>query len=482
MADYGVTDQGFVLKRYDVILDEIQTSVSIALGFDVSQNPQSLLNAALLVPFADKIASLWEVAQDSYYAKYPATASGVNLDNACQYGNVYRESATHTTYNIHVTAVDGTTIPKDSIIASTTNPVVKLTCVQDTEVSRSACHAIVIRTVVQEEATYTITFNDQAYSYDASDSDDEATILGELMELLAADLDEYTLELGEDDGYLYITDTSNARDNEIVLSENLTTETVTSCVYYYTEDYGEVYLPVGAITVIVSNVTDMISVYNAIDPEMGRQTETDTELRLSYLDKIYNSASSQCEAIESYILSEIEDTKAVRCYENATDEYDDYGRPPHSIEVIVDGGNEDEIAAAILKKKAGGINTFGDNEVSVLGAYGDTITIRYNRPESVYVWVNITITQGSVNISSDYEDTVKEIILETTDMTIGDDFLSQSYISAIYEAFPGIQYVDIKVATGTASALEEDYYSGNVSISERQIADLDSARIEVTLV
>lgn len=482
MADYGVTDEGFVLKRYDVILDEIQTSVSNALGFDVAQNPRSLLNVALLVPFADKIASLWEVAQDSYYAKYPATATGVNLDNACQYGNVYREAATHTLYNIHVTAVDGTTIPADSIIASTTNPVVNLYCVQDTTVSRSACHAIVIRTVVTEEATYTITFNDTAYAYDASADDDEAIILAALQALLLADLDEYTVEISEDDGYLYITDSVNARDNEVELSENLTTETVTSCVYYYTEDYGEVYLPVGAITVIVSNVTDLISVYNAIDAELGQDTQSDTELRISYLDELYNSASSQCEAIESYILSTIEDTKAVRCYENATDEYDDYGRPPHSIEVIVDGGNEDEIAAAILKKKAGGINTYGDNEVSVLGTYGDTIVIRYNRPESVYIWVSVTITQGSVNISSDYEDTVKEIILETVDMTIGDDFLSQSYISAIYEAFPGIQYVDIQVATGTASATEEDYYSGNVSISERQVADLDSSRIEVTIV
>ena len=67
---YGVTDKGFVLKRYDEILEEIQNDVSDVVGFDVSQNPQSLINAALLVPFADKIASLWETAQDEYYAKY----------------------------------------------------------------------------------------------------------------------------------------------------------------------------------------------------------------------------------------------------------------------------------------------------------------------------------------------------------------------------------------------------------------------------
>ena len=64
--EYGVTKKGFVMKRLDAIVAEVQADLSGALGFDVSQNPQSLLNSALIIPFCDKIAELWEVAQESY--------------------------------------------------------------------------------------------------------------------------------------------------------------------------------------------------------------------------------------------------------------------------------------------------------------------------------------------------------------------------------------------------------------------------------
>lgn len=480
MAEYGVTDKGFVLKRYDTILGEIQNAVSSSLGFDVSQNPQSMLNAALLVPFADKIASLWEVAQDDYYAKYPSTASGVNLDNACQYGNVYREANQQTEYTIHVTAIDGTTIPKNSLISSNTNPEVTLKCASATTISRSKCHAIAVKTVTVSTGAYQVQLNGKMYSYTAKTTDTAESVLKGLVSVLK-NASGYSVAHDEQNEYVTITDSLAARDNEIVLSNNLTTEYVVGCVPYKTDDYGEIVLPSGSITNVVSNVTGLKSVVNAIDPDLGRTQETDAELRLSFIEKRYNAASAQAEAIESYILSDVDDTKAVRVYENATDVTDSEGRPPHSVEVVVDGGNADEIAKAILQKKSGGIYTVGDIRTSVLGKYGDTIDIGFNRPESIYAWVKVEITQGKVSIESEYEDIVKSIIMDTYDMTIGDSFLSQNYIQPIYTALPGIKFCDIKVATGTDSAKETTYVSGNIDVTQRQVIDLSKARIEVNL-
>lgn len=480
MAEYGVTDKGFVMKRYDKIVEDIQNDMSNALGFDVSQNPQSLINAVIAVPIADKLATLWEVAQDVYYSKYPSTASGINLDNACQYGNVYRESNQKTEYIIHVTAVDGTIIPKNSIVASDTNPQVELKCAAETEITRSKCHSAVIRTVTEKPGNYQIQLNDKMYAVKATSTDTKETILKDLAAQLKAATG-FAAKYDETEEALILEDETMTRDNEIVLSSNLTTVTVTGCVSYLTDDYGEVHLPNGSITVIVSNVTGLESVVNLVDPDMGRTQETDEELRLSYIKKRYNSASSQAEAIESYILSEVDDTKAVRVYENATDEVDSYGRPPHSVEVIVDGGNDDEIAKAILKKKSGGIYTFGSERQSVLGTYGDVIDIGFNRPEKVYVWIKVEITQGNVSIDAEYADTIKDILIDTYSLTIGDSFLSQNYIAPIYEALPGIKFCDIKVATGTESAKETAYTAGNIDVSERQVVDLSTARIEVNL-
>ena len=481
MAEYGVTDKGFVIKRYDEILKELQNAVSSSIGFDVSQNRQSMLNAALLVPFADKIASLWETAQESYYAKYPSTASGINLDNACQYANVTRESNRQTEYIIHATAVDGTVIPKNSIIATTTNPQVNLKCAAETEVSRSKCHAITIKLVsTTVTGTYQVQINAKMYAYTAKTTDTVQSVLSGLKVLVDA-VSGYEAVVDAENDLLTITDTeSNTRSNEVVLSTNLTTETVVGCVPYLTDDYGEVELQTGCVTKIVSNVTGLSAVTNAVDPDLGRLQESDTELRLSYTSKRYNSASTQAEAIESYILSAVDDVYAVRVYENATDTTDSEGRPPHSMEVMVDGGNDEEIAKAIYLKKSGGIYTYGDVRTDVLGKYGDVINIGFSRPELVYAWIKVEITQGSVSIPADYEDTIRNIFF-TEDMSIGDSFLSQNYIAPIYAALPGIKYCDIKVATGTDTEKQTTYTAGNIDATQRQVIALWPSRIEVNL-
>ena len=83
MPEYGVTDEGFVLKRLDTIMEEVHADLTAGFGVDTRLNGSSFLNT-LVTTFCGQIADLWETAQDSYYAKFPATATGVNLDNAVQ--------------------------------------------------------------------------------------------------------------------------------------------------------------------------------------------------------------------------------------------------------------------------------------------------------------------------------------------------------------------------------------------------------------
>ena len=78
-------------------------------------------------------------------------------------------------------------------------------------------------------------------------------------------------------------------------------------------------------------------------------------------------------------------------YENDTDDTDEEGRPPHSVEIIVDGGDETSIASIILDKKAAGIQTFGSITVNVATEYGDSIPVSFNRPEYIYVWMKVTL-------------------------------------------------------------------------------------------
>lgn len=480
MAEYGVTSKGFVMKRFDEILAEVQGDVSTALGFDVAQNPQSMLNSALLVPFCDKIAALWEVAQDSYYAKYPATAEGVNLDNACQYGNIFRKGNRPTEYIVHVTAKDGTTVPKNSIISSVTNPVVKLRCGKDKVVERASCNAIAIKPVGEISGTYTVNVNNEIFAYSSQAGDDAAAVLDGLLEQIS--LEGYSANLNEDGDAILIEDSILTRSNEVSLSSNLTTASVTSCVTYYTEEYGDIQLPKGSITAITSNVTGLLSVVNKLDPKAGRIQQTDTSLRQDYIAKSYANSATQTDSIESYLLDEVLNVKSARCYENVDMVTDDYGRPPKSIEVIVDGGEPEEIAQAILARKAAGIQTYGDITVETIGEYGDPVQISFRRPVPVYAWIKIEITPGTRTLDADYEEIVKDIILGDGDLTIGDNWMSQMYIDDIYEALPGIHYCKITVATSNnATTKPATFREGNIMITQRQKVSLDESRIEVTV-
>ncbi len=104
---------------------------------------------------------------------------------------------------------------------------------------------------------------------------------------------------------------------------------------------------------------------------------------------------------------------SVAPYENCTNEVDSAGRWPHSIEVVVEGGDATEIAQQILNTKAGGINTFGSVETTLHGVYGEDIVVRFNRPTYVKVWFKVGVTLSpNTNPPTNYVELVKEQILE----------------------------------------------------------------------
>ena len=136
MEKYGLTENGVNIKRLDVIVDEMHEKLSAKLGVNTKQNPQSLLNH-LLTNIADEIAELWEYGSNVYYSQYPASAEGVSLDNALQFGGITREMPAKSYYHILCTGLDGTVIPKGTMISTETNPATNLLLNTDEVISRT---------------------------------------------------------------------------------------------------------------------------------------------------------------------------------------------------------------------------------------------------------------------------------------------------------------------------------------------------------
>ncbi|WP_354676744.1 baseplate J/gp47 family protein, partial [Cupriavidus plantarum] len=80
-----------------------------------------------------------------------------------------------------------------------------------------------------------------------------------------------------------------------------------------------------------------------------------------------------------------------RAYENDSATTDANGLPPHSISLIVEGGDSTDIANAIARKKTPGSPTYGTTAIVVQDVYGRPITIRFYRPSSAALTVAISL-------------------------------------------------------------------------------------------
>jgi len=79
MAGFGVTNEGFNLKGFDVILSECLDRARLMFGPTIDLTATSPLRKLLEVT-SDEDAELWKRMEDLYYSNFVSTASGDNLD------------------------------------------------------------------------------------------------------------------------------------------------------------------------------------------------------------------------------------------------------------------------------------------------------------------------------------------------------------------------------------------------------------------
>lgn len=477
MPDYGITEKGFVIKRMDAIMEEVHAELTEGFGFDTALSENSFLEV-LVTTFCGQIADLWETAQDSYYAKFPATAVGVNLDNAVQFGGIRRIPNKQTCYPLHCTGDDGTFVREMAGVATDTKPEIRLAAANDFYITRESFNIAKIKIAVAQAGIYTITINGEQYSYSSSDGMEENILQG-----LKAAVNNAEYEISRIDNTIEIRDSILTRNNVLTLSDNLTTESVTTIANFFTEDYGKITLPSGIVSKIINNVVGFEAVTNLLEPTYGRIEETDIELRHSYLAKSALRSTTMIESIIAELLNSVPNVETASGYENDTDLTDARGLPPHSIEIVVEGGSNEKIAEVILKKKAGGIQTYGAVTVNVPGKFGESIPVHFNRPEFLYTWIKISVYGNAAEMPQNYAALIVASVIEDSEALVaGNHLLIQLLHEGIYSSVAGITYVDIRIAYSSDKSYipeDTDYKKENIIVTARQKVMIDKNRIEV---
>lgn len=243
-------------------------------------------------------------------------------------------------------------------------------------------------------------------------------------------------------------------------------------VVFQSEENGPVRAYAGTLTVIAEAVSGWNTVTNALDADLGQNEESDSELRARREAELARRGSTTAAAIRVDV-ADVADVDSVTVLENDTDVTVN-GIPPHSIEALVLGGLDAEIAEAILLSKPAGIRAYGSTTEYVIDDQGESHRIQFTRPTEKDIWMELDVAVDESVYAGD--DVLKETIADYGDLNQKVSFdVIHSRIVAIAMGVTGVRDVtELRLGffaspTGTT----------NLTISSREIARFDTSRIAV---
>lgn len=252
--------------------------------------------------------------------------------------------------------------------------------------------------------------------------------------------------------------------------EYVTIVRVTSNILFESVDYGNFIHANNTITKIVTNIDGFESVANRITPNSGHLEQTDAEARSSYIDRLANRAHGTVASIVSILYSDVEGVTYATGYQNDTDETDADGRPPHSIEIVVQGGSDAAVANVIWKNKAAGIRAYGSYYSYATDMNGNSQYLEFTRVKTVYLLLSIKITSAG-GLDDDYEERIKAL-LSNESPEVGKPIRLQRLIRPILENISGVDYVEIRGTlnekSDVSSVEDSSMAVGVVAVSKEQ--------------
>lgn len=477
---WGVTPEGFKRPRLAEIKAELEADYAEALGCPINTRPDSVFGQIIGVNAARE-ARLWEMAEGVYYAMYPQTADGVSLANAVAFSGVRPIGAEKTTIIVTCCGKNNTVLPYGTRLQSAIDSQQSFSSTQvGTISSNAASYAEITVAAIVAGAQYSITVDGSTVMHQANTSSTAASILV----ALSSQLNSIAATVSVSNDKLTIDRVDHRAGFAIALSTNLLLTEVGSPVEFAADTAGAINPQLNTVTQIISQVAGWTRAFNRVPAAVGRNQESDSEIRLRYGRSVYRKGQSLIEAIAARLYEEVSGVTAAMVFENTSDTIDSDGRPPHSIEAVVQGGDDTEVAQKVWQTKPPGIATHGTTAIAITDSQGVRRTMRFNRPTVRKVWIKIIITKNpDESFPGDTPERVRNLVLaDGQNHKIGQDVILQRFFGNIYKNTLGIGSLTITAAVKDTTPGAGDYTTSNIVIGVRELASFAAERIEVTVV
>ena len=241
----------------------------------------------------------------------------------------------------------------------------------------------------------------------------------------------------------------------------------------------------GEVDQIVTPETGWEKVYNLTDGVVGRNVETDEELRLRRAQSFRVGYATE-DAIRQALLNRVDGIVSAAVTSNRTLVTDVEGRPPKSFEVIVQGGLPADIGRVIWDTMPAGIESYanmldGGVEVSVLDSQGREQLVYFARPVTRYLHLKIIYEVYSEEaFPTDGEAAIRSAVLAwaATEYTLGKDVIPQRALVPTYTV-PGIGAVVVQVDVTDGEDDVPTWGTDVITVGGRTIVSLLDKNLEI---
>lgn len=377
MALFGVTPQGFVTKTIADIRSSLNAGFRSVFGLAVNVDPRSR-NGQLIGIFSEALGEVWQLAEVVANALNPRAATGILLDFICALTGTIRHAAFPSSVNLLLTGVPTTVVP--ALSRAQVDGTSTKFAISNAATIASAADWVTLHTYV---ATALVRNGGHIYlctTGGASASSGGPTGTGSAI----ADGTCVWQHVGEGTGY--------------VLAPALAT--VNGPLQGYS----------ASVTIIDTPFSGWSGVFNPFDAKPGALRETDGELRFRRVLEIGAQGSSPLPGLRAKVLR-VEGVTTVSVFENVEDATSADGIPAHSFEVLVEGGADADIRAAIFGAKAAGIKAHGTVTGVVSDSLGNNFTIKFTRPTIIIPYVEVTISYDPGVYPADGDTALKQAIV-----------------------------------------------------------------------
>jgi uncharacterized phage protein gp47/JayE len=445
MIEYGITDTGFILKRFEVCLNELMNVIRELFGEDVNLDAESV-HGQLVHVLALREADLWERMQAAYNATRPSSAVGVTLDDILALRGLVRLPETKSQVSVSMLGPDTTVVPVGFSI-SDEDETKFFELAEETEILASNAFGVIVEITAAAAGTYTINIDGTDYSFVATTETVDEIIDGLTAVLTAALGDAITIIKDYDLDVMSIYSTDLETHRVYTVTGNLSIGSVSTIGTFYCIETGPVSAPVDTLTKITTP-GDVVGVTNLTAASPGRLVESDMEARVRLQRSFAGINGATQFSIENRILSEVNNVSWCRVFSNNTDLVDEAGRPPHSIEVVALGGINQDIFDKIFECKAGGIQTYGNQAGTVEDIHGNIYDVYFSRPVDAYVWARCTIVYDyEIAYPVDGDTQIKNSLVEygNLNFSLGRDLVNDRLKTPVHQV-SGIRSVSIELA------------------------------------